>query len=765
MSNQSGVQLYGQSMNGLLELSNVQTIECYELDAEIINVDNLTVNNSLTVPNISNTTIGTITQSGTNIITQTGSGTNVLKNTDISGNLYVSNNVDISGNLYVSNNVDISGNLYVSNNVDISGNLTISGIVTYDMVDIDCENLIVRNDTSLNDVNVSGVLTMGSSLTSIINQPSKTAGAGTPVTPNHLSLTFIQEVRVEETLDVYGYAFFRNNMTQFVDSFNTLRGQTEILGTLYTPNTTVRGTLTQTDAYIISQSGTGNNILKNITQSGTNIISQSGTGNNLLKSINQTGGDYISQTGTGTNTLKNITQTGSNIITQNGTGFNLLKSINQTGADYISQTGTGTNTLKNITQTGSSIISQPSGSGTNLLKDTIINNNLTVNNLLTVPNISNTTIGTITQTGANIITQTGLGLNILKNTEINGNFIVDNVADFLPNTDVETYIFDEELLTDVVASTATEITFFTFKVRGTTQTKNFLINLSFPLSNFQTGTQNISPNTVTNTLFGASNQQFVLRRNGVVVSYTTPSYTNGGTKSYSITGTGAFTYQQYLSMFSCVIPFTEGGLGVFYRTYTVGVALTSSVIIPTPARINPSTFKYKINTTITGFTATGGLVTNLNGLYTDYAVGSYSITQTDFVEPTTLYTNYAGTLVNNSLVNNNLFNRAEFNNLYYITYTPYELFTINSYYMISKTGDTQINLPYFTNNFTGFTVNIRKASPSSNSDAITINASVNGCLYYPNNMTPTNANIRYSSSVSWTLLYAGDGNWYLLNII
>ena len=60
MSQQAGNQLYEQSMNGLITIDNAETIECYELDAEIINVDNLTVNNLLTTPNISNSTIGTI---------------------------------------------------------------------------------------------------------------------------------------------------------------------------------------------------------------------------------------------------------------------------------------------------------------------------------------------------------------------------------------------------------------------------------------------------------------------------------------------------------------------------------------------------------------------------------------------------------------------------------------------------------------------------------------------------------------------------------
>ena len=128
MSQQAGVQLYTQSMNGLITIDNADTISVYELDAQQINVDDLIVNNLLTTPQISNTTIGTITQTGSNIITQTGTGTNILKDTNFNGN------------------------------VEIDGNLILSGILEYDILDVDCENLIVQNDASLNMVNISGDL-------------------------------------------------------------------------------------------------------------------------------------------------------------------------------------------------------------------------------------------------------------------------------------------------------------------------------------------------------------------------------------------------------------------------------------------------------------------------------------------------------------------------------------------------------------------------------------------------------------------------------
>jgi hypothetical protein len=114
----------------------------------------------------------------------------------------------------------------------------------------------------------------------------------------------------------------------------------------------------------------------------------------------------------------NIYQSGTGIINQLGTGTNLLKdtsfngNITQTGDEFIiNQTGTGKNILKetkfngNIIQNGNDEIINQSGTGTNLLKDTSFN-------------------GNITQTGDEfIINQTGTGKNILKETKFNGNII------------------------------------------------------------------------------------------------------------------------------------------------------------------------------------------------------------------------------------------------------------------------------------------------------------------------------------------------------
>jgi hypothetical protein len=121
---------------------------------------------------------------------------------------------------------------------------------------------------------------------------------------------------------------------------------------------------------IISQTGTGVNILKNINQSGTNVIYQNGTGYNELKQtffngvISQSSNYYIDQYGPGTNSMKStifngdVIQAASDTINQTGTGTNSLKAthvngnISQSGGNVISQTGTGTNALKACSITG-----------------------------------------------------------------------------------------------------------------------------------------------------------------------------------------------------------------------------------------------------------------------------------------------------------------------------------------------------------------------------------------------------------------------------
>ena len=154
----------------------------------------------------------------------------------------------------------------------------------------------------------------------------------------------------------------------------------------------IAGTLTVSGAFTVSSGF-------NMVQSGTGIISQTGTGVNLMKGITmnanntlvQSGSGVITQTGTGSNNMKaiildvddDITMSGTSIISQSGTGTNLMKAITldaddnitMSGTSIISQSGTGTNLMNaitlnvddNITQSGTGIITQ-SGSSTNTMK-------------------------------------------------------------------------------------------------------------------------------------------------------------------------------------------------------------------------------------------------------------------------------------------------------------------------------------------------------------------------------------------------------------
>jgi len=631
MSQQAGVQLYGQSMNSLLELSNVQTIECYELDAEIINVDNLQVNNLLTTPNISNTTIGTITQIGTNIITQSGTGTNTLKNTNI------------------------------------TGNLSVSGTVTYDVVDIDCENLIVQNDASLNNVNIIG---------NIIQ-----TGVGT----------------------------------------NTLK------------NTTI-GTITQSGTNIITQSGTGNNTLKNttigtITQTDTNIITQSGTGNN---------------------TLKNITQSGTNIISQSGTGNNLLKSITQSGGDYISQSGTGNNVLKNITQSGT-----------------------------------------------NIISQSGTGNNILKDTEITGDFQIDEVLQTSTTTDI---IYNITTHPSALTALGSIGTFITFSVQKRYNV-NFTINFNVAISKKETGTLSGTALYTENGIDGYG-VTFFLYKNGVLQTSKTNTTSNGGGVTYYQTTitTGAYSYEAYCA--NVLSFFTINHTSVSTDTYyTIGFRVPVTIQNRNPDYINPnSVYGLIANTTVAGFQSYAGDVTTefiMTGYTTSYAtktinsssynnnstgmilgnklvlndINTTDVTSTDIYSTNLTSTNINSTDITSTRITSNLVTSTRIiNNYISITTSPYTLTANNSYYLISRTSGTtynQINLPNLTNNYTGLTVYLRKAPPTTNSNNIRINC-LTGTSYYFSNMIPRTSStsptyIEYSTSTAWILMYNGDGDWYLLN--
>ncbi len=226
---------------------------------------------------------------------------------------------------------------------------------------------------------------------------------------------------------------------------------TRTFSEMYVPFSLLSNNFSQTLTGIISQSGTGVNLMKAITmqvdnnflQSGTGIISQTGTGVNLLKAttlnintdLNLSGtGKIVQSAGASINLLNqstfsgtvdtniySLTQSTGSIIQSSNTGGNQLKN-----STFIGQVNTTTN---NITQT-TGIISQSTAGGTNQLVAT------------TFIGAVGTTTNNITQTSGRI-TQTGSTANTLGGITMNAS----SVLTFQDST-VQRSKFTEDILND-----------------------------------------------------------------------------------------------------------------------------------------------------------------------------------------------------------------------------------------------------------------------------------------------------------------------------
>jgi len=777
MSNQSGVQLYTQSMNGLINIDNADTIQVFELDAEIINVDDLTVNNLLTVPNISNTTIGTITQTGTNIITQTGTGTNIFKNTEFSGNVLIDGDLTLTGILdYDVLDIDCE-NLIVQNdaslnNINISGNLRVQQKSIF-IGDVSMNNLVVQNDTSLNDVNISGNLR--------VEQKSIFIG---DVSMNNLVVqndTSLNDVYVSGDLQV-------DNVLQIFDGTGSIVGVSQptntkhqlLAGTTFTVkanynidftitvvcpiafnhegvnNGGVNDTLTKLNSYTISIYKNGVFLQNANTSSENNAIPTpshkfffNNTGNFTYNKYftTLTNTFTINHIGSPTDTLYEVFYTFNWTTTQvlvTNTSIGFYLNANTT---FFTSTGVATGTTpalgtfnyaNNWTapsfNTVYNVYSPVFTPNTNLFENVyqITCDQITTNNLIA------------TDSSINNLTTNNLTTDYLYVNEL---LDVDNVSTFDPTIQLQEFIFGKtSYTTGLFVGSQTLI--YSFDVRGGNRPRTLTIDYSTPLSLTESGTVGIPQTGLRSTINSAT---LSLYREGILVSTTTGTKTNTTDPRYNITSAGSYNYTQFVNIITGSITHVETSPAT--RTYELKISLNNT-------RTNSGgTYGYVANTLTTGITKSA----NVNNLetFTNYSVGAYTVT---VANNTPIYSTDTGTLTNSTLISNAIYNKVLFNKLVFITTTPYTLISTNSYYFIQKASGVQINLPYLDNNYTGFIVNIRKAPPTRNSDTITINASVNGCLYYHNNMTPTPAHIDYNNAVGWILIYGGSGNWYDLNV-
>jgi hypothetical protein len=182
-----------------------------------------------------------------------------------------------------------------------------------------------------------------------------------------------------------------------------------------TPSLRVRGTYTQIDGKIQQPSSTTTNEMRgitmyadqNLTQSGTGIISQSGTGTNILKFTNFLNDVDISGNLTvdgalnaSSVTIINSVNLGPNAdVIFSGTG-----KINQSSSTGVNSMGAITmNSNTDLIQLGSGKITQSATAGTNTMGAITMNSN-----------------ATLTQSGTGVISQNGTGINTMKTILMSG---------------------------------------------------------------------------------------------------------------------------------------------------------------------------------------------------------------------------------------------------------------------------------------------------------------------------------------------------------
>jgi hypothetical protein len=329
---------------------------------------------------------------------QVKSNLDFLTHVNISGNLNVSqtstlNDVIISGNLTVDNDLTVNGNTYL-NYLDVSGNITINN------------DLTVNGNTYLNSIDVSGNLTIYKDLT--VNGNTILGNANTDL------ITF--NGKANSNLDM------NNNILLNVLSanINTLTNPTTIVSNNLTVNgntTTVSGNLeinssTQSTTY-------GNGAL--VVLGGVGIAKDVNINGNL--NVNETvSSTFVGNlTGSATNAT-NATNTNITISSANtsyypsfvsGTSGNLAQLVN-TGLTY----NPSTNTLTTSTFVGN--LSGTATNATNATYTTYTNITTSSANASYYPSFVSGTSGNLAQ-----LVNTGLTYNPSTNTLTTGNLTVN----------------------------------------------------------------------------------------------------------------------------------------------------------------------------------------------------------------------------------------------------------------------------------------------------------------------------------------------------
>ena len=348
---------------------------------------------------------------------------------------------------------------------------------------------------------------------------------------------------------------------------------------------------------------------------------------------------------------------------------------------------------------------------------------------------------------------------------------VNNVLSTDSNLQLNDFISNEtDYLTSLFVGTATRI--FSFNVFGNKRPITFTITYSTPLALSESSSVGLPTTGLRSTINSTS---LTLYRNGVLVSTTSGTKTNTTDPKYNITSAGAYNYKQFVNIITGSITITDDYSGDTASFYELKMSINNT------RAGSGGTYGYEANTLSTGITKSANV--DNDETFTNYSAGAYTIT---VANQTPTYSTDSGTLINNSFVNNIIYNSQDITNLgditnsgtittnrlintiminkyINITTTPYTLLSTNSYYFIKKdSSPVEIILPNLSNFYTGFTVFMRTAPPTRNSDTIRITCA-SGVSFYHDNLTPTTGSENYNNSVAFHLVYGGSSDWFLLD--
>ena len=747
MANQSGTQLFEQSMNGLISIDNADTISVFELDAENTNTDNLIVNNSIT---------------GTHIITQSGIGFNTLKNTLFNGNIgqivgstisqtigtttyNALNKTNLTGDFNVNNgNININnGNLTITNgnlvssiqqignitnnmrntnfvgNVDISGNLTLSGSLTYDILDIDAENLIVRQDASMNNVDISGNLIVKDVLHTYNSEYKNSIAYNfvqTTETTGIVVLSFSVIANVSANLTI-GYisplSVKENGLRALVDETTTT-----------TINSCVANLYKDAVLYDTNSASSSN---------GYGVVQSFTIGADPIPPANAFNYQKYIMTLSGFFTINHISS-------PSITNYTIELVINSTRTNALAPSTY--NLILNTTQSGytqSAVIAYSPA----VVADYQATNYSSAISFPSFP--SSTDMGTIVCN------------EIINNNLYNyGEIITDSIS---VNNVLDTYTTDNIYnINQNLENSGFGILTFSVKpnISGT-----FVISFVCPLSIKENGIRPTTGNQTSITTFNSCVAD--LYKNSVSTGSSVSMSSSNGygiAQTFVIQGGAVgvipYNYQKYITTLT----------GSFTYNHTSSTSITNYAVRITLSRSDTSPVCQiqkivMINTTFSSFIQSGLFSSSPTFINNFQAVDNFTNLN--------VYNDYTGVLVNNKLVNNNIYNSENITTQGLIqTIAPIVTSgvvslpesTLSNVYLLAKSGGTTVTLTNASENYKGAIFYIRKISPTTLANNTTFTVET-GASFVVNVTTYTTS--QTSTGVYFILLYGGSGVWYFLN--